>query len=106
LNLIQKVRDTIAYRLAMHAKRKAATCCDICKTPAMRFRIRLEVHHRVPVHADPTKAADPDNMVVACASCHYHVCHLDNWSTWNSNIDVTSAQMRRAWVDNQLKERT
>ena len=32
---------------------------------------RLETHHIVPIHVDPTRELDPSNLAALCRDCHY-----------------------------------
>lgn len=103
MNLIQKVRDTWAYRMAMREYAKAHTVCECCGAPAMLMRIRIEVHHKIPVSVAPDRAADPANMIALCASCHFVHGHLRNWRAYNGNLTGMILELRRAWV--ALQER-
>jgi 5-methylcytosine-specific restriction protein A len=55
---------------------------------------KLEVHHIVPFHLDPSKELDPANLVTLCESgkggvvCHLAIGHLGNYR--NFNLLVTS----------------
>jgi 5-methylcytosine-specific restriction endonuclease McrA len=47
-------------------------------------------HHIVPVHMDPSKELDQDNLIPLCENknfnCHFFFGHLKNWTKYNSNI--------------------
>lgn len=47
-------------------------------------------HHIVPVHLDPSKELDQDNLVTLCENktfnCHFFFGHLKNWTKYNLNI--------------------
>lgn len=103
-NGVQKIRDTWAYRKAMREYAKTVRHCEDCGAPKMLGRIRLEVHHRVPVHVAPERAADKANFICLCASCHFEDGHLGNYRAWNSNLDETIREKRRAWVAYQRRE--
>lgn len=46
-----------------------------------------EVHHIIPVHADPSKELDPENLITLCDKyCHFIFGHLMNWWSYNPNI--------------------
>ena len=48
---------------------------------------RPEVHHIVPVHVDPSKELDPDNLITLCDKyCHFIFGHLMNYKSWNVNV--------------------
>lgn len=47
----------------------------------------LEVHHIVPVHLDPSKELDIDNLIVLCDNpCHLLFGHLLDYKSWNINV--------------------
>lgn len=50
-------------------------------------RVKLEVHHIVPVHLDPEKELDPDNLITLCDSyCHLTFGHLMDYKSWNRDV--------------------
>tara|TARA_Y100000385_G_scaffold154814_1_gene160518 strand:+ start:7953 stop:8282 length:330 start_codon:yes stop_codon:yes gene_type:complete len=60
-------------------KQPCCMACGSCKKP--------EVHHIVPVHVDPTKELDPDNLITLCDKyCHFMFGHLMYYKSWNENI--------------------
>ena len=65
---------------AMEAHRRAHPDCAWCGHPA------TVVHHLTPVHVMPDAASDPENMVSACAPCHFRVWHAGNWRRWASGL--------------------
>jgi 5-methylcytosine-specific restriction protein A len=60
-------------------------------------RRKLEVHHIVPFHVDPTKELDPANLITLCESrkggvtCHQFIGHMGNYRWSNDRVieDVT-----------------
>lgn len=47
----------------------------------------LEVHHIVPVHVDPNKELDEDNLITLCDKyCHFIFGHLMNYKSWNPEV--------------------
>lgn len=47
----------------------------------------IEVHHIIPVHVDPTKELDENNLISLCGKyCHFIVGHLMDWKSWNVNV--------------------
>ena len=103
MNIIQRVRDTLAYRKAMREYAKDHVVCECCGSPKMMMRIRLEVHHILPVSVAPECAANYGNMIALCASCHYVVGHNRNWQTYNSNLIGSINGMRYALLTTQLE---
>jgi hypothetical protein len=76
--------------------------CQACNS-----KTKLEVHHIVPVHIDPTKELVPGNMLTLCENpktgfCHFIFGHLAiSWFKWDPeviynakihNVAVTYAQ--------------
>lgn len=49
----------------------ACTWCGTTKGP--------EAHHIIPVHVDPSGAADPANLRTFCRRCHFTVGHGNDW---------------------------
>lgn len=48
---------------------------------------KLEVHHIIPVHVDPSKELDVDNLVTLCDNpCHLIFGHLMNYKSWNKDV--------------------
>lgn len=46
-----------------------------------------EVHHIVPVHLDPSKELDPNNLITLCDKyCHFIFGHLMDYKSWNINV--------------------
>lgn len=46
-------------------------------------RCRVELHHIIPRHIDPSKIFDEDNLIPLCRSCHFRIGHLCNWDLYN-----------------------
>lgn len=60
-------------------KQPCCMACGSCKKP--------QVHHIVPVHLDPTKELDPDNLITLCGKhCHFVFGHLMDYRSWNTNV--------------------
>jgi len=61
--------------------------CDAC---GITTKALLEVHHKVPVHIDPSKELDWGNLITLCESpshnCHLIFGHLLNWKSFNKNV--------------------
>lgn len=60
-------------------KQPCCQACGSCKRP--------EVHHIIPVHVDPSKELDPNNLITLCDKyCHFIFGHLMNYKSWNDNV--------------------
>jgi 5-methylcytosine-specific restriction protein A len=60
---------------------KEHPACAVCGTES-----GCVPHHVVPVHVDPTKELDRDNLVTLCPPDHLMFGHLKNWASWNCNV--------------------
>lgn len=57
-------------------------CCAACGSC-----LKPEVHHIVPVHLDPDRELDPDNLITLCDKyCHLIFGHLMNYKSYNKNV--------------------
>lgn len=71
-------------------------CCEACGSC-----IKPEVHHIVPVHIDPTKELDINNLITLCDKyCHFVFGHFMNWKSWNDNI-IDDAQAYLSNINNR-----
>ena len=75
--------------------------CAVCDGVA-----KLEVHHIIPFHVDPTKELDPLNLITLCESngnginCHLAFGHLGNYQGANTTVKKDA----KAW-NVKLKKR-
>jgi 5-methylcytosine-specific restriction protein A len=54
---------------------------------------KLEVHHIEPVHKNPKRELDPDNLITLCGQhCHLVFGHLMDYTSWNDNIRQDAAE--------------
>ena len=62
---------------------------------------KLEVHHIVPFHEDPSLELEPTNLMTLCRrkkygiSCHLFVGHKGNWRLINSDAYQTARMIYR-----------
>lgn len=54
----------------------------------------LEVHHITPVHKDPSKELNPQNLITLCSTCHLLFGHLGSWYSHNEFVKEDSLVMR------------
>lgn len=48
---------------------------------------KLEVHHIEPVHVNPDKELDPNNLITLCDNpCHLTFGHLLDYKSWNKEV--------------------
>lgn len=55
--------------------------CAFCKTTK-----RIELHHQVPFHIDPSLEEEPSNMIWVCRDHHFYFAHLMDWSSYNKTV--------------------
>jgi 5-methylcytosine-specific restriction endonuclease McrA len=49
---------------------------------------KLEVHHIEPVHINPDRELDKDNLITLCsAKCHLLFGHLMYFKSWNPEVE-------------------
>lgn len=74
-------------------KQPCCQSCGSCKKP--------EVHHIIPVHVDPSKELDLDNLITLCDKyCHFAVGHLMSFHSWNPNV-IEDAEVYKDKVNNR-----
>jgi 5-methylcytosine-specific restriction protein A len=67
---------------------------------------KLEAHHIMPFHLDPTKELDPLNLIALCegnpkVNCHLVYGHLGNFKGLNSAVVSDSHVWRNKFDQNQ-----
>jgi 5-methylcytosine-specific restriction endonuclease McrA len=67
---------------------------------ASGVKVKLEVHHCIPFHVDPSKELDPDNLIVLTTDfrgfdLHRLIGHRGRWSDVNTNVRQDAAYFRR-----------
>jgi 5-methylcytosine-specific restriction enzyme A len=69
-------------------------------------RTKLEVHHIIPFHIDPSKELDEANLIVLCESddggvlCHLHFGHLGSYKAYNPDV-IEDARIWKEKIDNR-----
>lgn len=56
---------------------------------------RLNVHHCMPFHLDPSKELDPTNLITLCMGekeCHLHIGHGGSFKQYNPNVRRDAAE--------------
>jgi hypothetical protein len=53
-------------------------CCQWCGS-----KKALNVHHIVPFHVNESLELDDGNLLSACRTCHFSLCHFNNWKLSN-----------------------
>ena len=81
------VRTMTEYRHAMQFYREAHPICEWCGQSR-----DMAVDHAVPVHVDPSRAADTNNMVSLCGRCHFVLGHACNYKKWVENVKAIIAE--------------
>jgi len=62
---------------------------------------RVELHHIIPRHVDPSKIFDEDNLIPLCRCCHFRIGHLCNWEDYNPNVKEDAE-----WLYRKIKHRS
>jgi hypothetical protein len=89
LNAIRHPVTEYQVSRAKAAHRAAHPPCAVCLCPRDPVTGKQnDVHHVVPVHVDPERAADPTNLVTLCRLHHFLVGHLRSWKLHNPNVNV------------------
>lgn len=76
---------------ARHLKQNPA--CAVCGTTK-----RVEAHHVIPVHIDPSRELDPRNLITLCRKLtgghHLAFGHLGDWKLFNPCV-ADAARLHR-----------
>src|SRR5438874_1242024 len=63
---------------------------DIARVGRCQFclsRIKLQVHHIIPVHVRPDLNSEPINLIVLCEPCHLRFGHLGDFKRyWDPEV--------------------
>jgi hypothetical protein len=79
IRFAKRSKDWPALRQKHLSEQPCCAACGSCLKP--------EVHHIVPVHLDPSRELDPDNLITLCDKyCHFVFGHLMNYRSWNIDI--------------------
>ena len=60
-------------------------------------KVKLEAHHCLPFHLDPSKELDPSNLIPLCeankggSNCHLLFGHLGNFEAFNPDVRADAA---------------
>ena len=70
---------------------------------------KLEVHHMLPFHLDPTKELDPNNLITLCevagSNCHFDIGHGgSSWKDYNPNVKQDCISHFRPKPDEIVKD--
>lgn len=64
--------------------------CEVCGTSEY-----IIVHHIVPVHIDPSRELDPENLITLCETPthndHLLIGHLLDMKSWNKDVKEDAA---------------
>lgn len=104
LNVLRHPITEISVQTAKRRYRKRHAYCAVCGLSKNILTGRKnDIHHVVPVHADPTLATNPDNFITLCRTHHFIIGHFYNWRKWNGNIRNTAINMKLFITDERLK---
>jgi hypothetical protein len=78
-----RIRNAVAP-LAKHImKVRDKSTCALC---AAQGKVRLAVHHIVPVEMEWARVGDPTNLITLCLRCHLDRAHAGSWFTLDPNL--------------------
>ena len=82
-----KVKRSGKWRTVRKAHLQVEPICAVCGG-----KKKVEVHHICPVHIDPARELDPENLITLCErgpgklNCHLAVGHLGNYKKQNGRV--------------------
>lgn len=96
MNRFRAVMELLGYPTVVRGAVRSSLWASIRKEHLVRHPVCIacgdykkakEVHHIVPVHIDPSKELELDNLVTLCADqCHIIFGHYWNWSNYNPDV--------------------
>jgi len=88
-------------RKAKQTHRRANPRCVVCGAKSnITNGNRNDVHHIIPVHVAPVRAADPDILITLCRRHHFWIGHGGNWRTYNVRVRATARAVHEAVKQN------
>ena len=96
-------REASAARRAIREHKEKIPYCELTGTTR-----EVQTHHIVPIWADPSKAADPNNLINLSARCNIHHIfgHDGNFrSKYVSNVKEIAQQMLELSRSREVKHR-
>jgi hypothetical protein len=78
-----RIRNAVAP-LAKHIMEvRDQSTCALC---AAQGKVRLAVHHIVPVEMEWARVGDPTNLITLCLRCHLDRAHAGSWFTLDPEL--------------------
>lgn len=114
--IIKNIKDVIQGKADLGAKRSnqwpttrkkhlvTNPFCAVCGG-----KEKIEVHHKVPFHTDPSLELEPSNLITLCESkshgvvCHLFIGHSGNYKKINENVDADAVYWSKKLINNKLK---
>lgn len=69
-------------------RRYLKSCGAVCR--CCGYRKKIEVHHMIPRHIDPTLTLIEGNLIALCKHCHFHIGHMNNYKDYNLTVERAS----------------
>lgn len=63
---------------------------------------KLRVHHIEPVHINPARELEEDNLCTLCDTCHLVFGHLHNWTKFNPSVLKDSREHYKRVQENTI----
>ena len=83
-----RVKRASGWSKARRIKRQNTPYCEGCGKRVRFFKkIRLQIHHKKPIHLFPELELVQSNLKTFCLKCHLEKGHLGNWKSWNPYVD-------------------
>lgn len=82
----------------------ASPACAVCGSVK-----KVEAHHKIPFHIDPSKELEPTNIITLCEkgpgkiNCHLVVGHLGNYKLANPRV-AADAESLHAMFSQRIKQ--
>lgn len=101
--LLNKMAGPVEYGISRSKTWNAVKTSHLEKHPtceACGSKEKLNVHHKIPFHLDPSREEDPTNLITLCegevVNCHLLFGHGRDWKAYNPEVvsDCQTALLR------------
>jgi 5-methylcytosine-specific restriction endonuclease McrA len=78
-----RIRNAVAPLARYILEVRDKSTCALC---AAQGKVRLAVHHIVPVEVEWARVGDPTNLISLCLRCHLDRAHAGSWFTLDPDL--------------------
>lgn len=78
-----RIRNAVAPLAKYILEVRDKSTCALC---AAQSKVRLAVHHIVPVEMEWARVGDPTNLITLCLRCHLDRAHAGSWFTLDPEL--------------------